>query len=349
MYETLVRSNCDGNLIPGAAEKWVTEDSGLTWTFTLRDSLHLWNGSRYTAGDFAQSWSATGVGSADSVDARTIRIRLTQRSAQPWALADPTLVLQAPAVGSYASGWPLGTGPYRPDSAMLVQALRLVPADSTMDLPVLEFWRPQATDPRDLLDHGADVMFTTDPSLIDYADKRGDRTTLPLPWHATYFLLYTPPLDSLPAVLAPLTDSIRGQDLRRALSRDAVREESRPASRGRATQGSCFDSAGACRAGPPLILYPLGDRTARDLAERLVALVPGRLHWSAVAAGDKRAAGGGIGLITSTPLNGVPSGNGSAIPLVDVRKHVILRRGSAPWVVDGDGTLRMPLPGTVPP
>jgi len=36
------------------------------------------------------------------------------------------------------------------------------------------------------------------------------------------------------------------------------------------------------------------------------------------------------------------------LPLVDTRAHAILRHGSPAWVVDGDGTLRMPLPGTIP-
>jgi len=350
MYETLVRINCEGALVPGAAEKWVTEDSGRTWTFTLRDSLRFWDGTRYTAADFVGAWSTSGgsaLGSADTLNDRTIRIRLTTPEILPWDLDRSSFSLVT--TRSSLAGWPLGTGPYRPDTTMMVQALRLLPVDSGLALPILEFWQLKNSDPRDLLDHGAEVMFTTDPSLIDYADKRGDRNSLPLPWNRTYFLLYLPPLDSLPPVLASLTDSVRGQELRRALSRDAVRAESRPASRGSARQGDCLGFAGPCHSGSPVILYPPGDRTAKDLAERLVALVPGRFHWSAVPMGDKRASRGGIGSITSTPLNAVPANAGSAIPLVDVRSHAILRRGSPAWVVDGDGVLRMPLPGTVPP
>ena len=349
MYETLVRVNCEGNLVPGAAEKWETADSGLSWTFTLRDSLRLWDGTRFTSADFARIWSTSGGSgsySLEVVDERTIRIRLPQRDKVPWALSESIYSLRT--IRDSIAGWPLGTGPYRPDSTTLLQVLRLLPADTCMALPVLVFWEASAADPRDLLDRGADVMFTTDPSLIDYADKRGDRNTLPLPWDATYFLVYTPPLDSLPPVLAPLTDSVAGQELRRALSRDAVRAESRPSSRGSVTQGVVEGFAIATRP-PNVIVYPAGDRTAKDLAERLVALVPGRFHWSAVPAGDKRAARGGIASIAAAPLNAAPIGRGSAIPLVDVRKHVILRRGSAAWVVDGDGVLRMPLPGTVAP
>lgn len=349
LFQTLVRVNCEGSLVAGAAEKWVTDDSGRHWAFTLRDDLRLWDGSKFTATDFVRGWSGfSGVDSVSAADDRTIRIRLSQSVAEPRLLGDPALALRAPFVGYYVTGWPIGTGQYRPDTTTLVTMTRLVPVDTAAALPILEFWHPMAGDQRDLLDRGADVLLTTDPSLIDYADKRGDRSSLPLPWDATYYLVSRVSIDSLPSLFASLADSIAGQELRRALSRDAVRAESRPSLRGSSLAARRIAAGGPAGRVPPLILYSPGDRTGKDLAERLVALVPGRFHWSAVPSDDKRAAHGSIGIVTSAPLNTVPAGDGSAIPLVDVRSHVILRRGSAAWVVDGDGTLRMPLPGTLP-
>jgi hypothetical protein len=367
MYETLVRVNCEGSVVPGAAEKWMTEDSGLTWIFTLRDSLRFWDGTRYTATDFAKTWSTSGgsaLGSVDPVDDRTFRIRLADRETLPWDLSESHFSLHS-TLDSIA-GWPLGTGPYRPDSTTLLQALSLVPADTTMALPVLEFWQLPAADPRDLLDRGADVMFTTDPSLIDYADKRGDRSSLPLPWSRTYSLILSQPAESLPASLAALVDSSRAAGFRASLARDAVRADSRASNVPTWTEergctivhtGSPVPSSVSKYRG--LLIYPLGDRTAQDLAARLVALVPRRLRWRAMGMGPKdlqqalEAAPGAAFVLPGSYPDGVSCQEllqpVIRLPLVDTRVHAVLRRGSPAWVVDGDGVLRMPLPGTIAP
>jgi hypothetical protein len=353
LYETLVRVDCEGNLVPGAATSWQTNDTGRSWIFALRDTLRTWDGQLLGAAEAVSAWVPDPrIDSVDTVDEHRIRIVLARPAADPRMLAGLRFALAGPRSHPPAPApsheWALGTGPYQPVSLAKDGTIRLVPVDSATHRPILEFWPGRGSDPRDLLERGVDLMLATDPALIDYASSRGDRTTLLLPWSRTYLLLMGSPLESLPPALAPLADSTRAPGFREALARDAVRADSRAASgQAATTRGFLRDHPSAQR----LILYEPGDRTAQDLAERLVALVPRQLHWRAVAVGDSRVNpnGGSAGIVISTKLGEPISLSGSQLPLVDTRAHAILRRGSPAWVVDGDGTLRMPLPGTIPP
>jgi peptide/nickel transport system substrate-binding protein len=57
VYDTLVMFDSEGRIVPGLAESWETSEDGLTWTFTLRDSVTFHNGDPLTAEDAAFSIS----------------------------------------------------------------------------------------------------------------------------------------------------------------------------------------------------------------------------------------------------------------------------------------------------
>jgi len=55
LFEGLVNQDGKGNIIPGVATKWQTNDNR-TWTFTLRDDAKWSDGTPVTAQDFVYSW-----------------------------------------------------------------------------------------------------------------------------------------------------------------------------------------------------------------------------------------------------------------------------------------------------
>ncbi|WP_202307738.1 peptide ABC transporter substrate-binding protein [Dryocola clanedunensis] len=55
LFEGLVNQNEKGELVPGVATKWQSNDNR-TWTFTLRDNARWSDGSALTAQDFVYSW-----------------------------------------------------------------------------------------------------------------------------------------------------------------------------------------------------------------------------------------------------------------------------------------------------
>jgi hypothetical protein len=362
MYETLVRIDCEGQLAPGAAERWQSTDSGKVWTFGLRHGMRYWDGTPYPLSDFFKRQTKvegydSPVEQVEVVDDSTIRVVLAELATVPRRLTDLDVLIERPT--AYLPPWslPVGTGPYHLDTGSPHDLIRLVPVDSASHLPVLEFWPSTGRDPRDLLDRGADLMVTTDPALLEYARSRGDRVTVALPWTRTYSLVLALPVESLPPALTPLIDSTRAPEFRVALARDAVRAESRAASGGTrsGTELSNVPCIAPTKAAPrDRIVYLLGDRTAQDLAERLVALVPRKYRWRAAGLTEREFATAlycrrDVGAVASRPLSAAGFLVGPELPLVDTRAHAILRKGSPAWVVDGDGTLRMPLPGTIPP
>jgi oligopeptide transport system substrate-binding protein len=56
LFEGLMNQDADGNLIPGAASGFSTNDDKTVYTFTLRKDAKWSDGQRVTAGDFVYSW-----------------------------------------------------------------------------------------------------------------------------------------------------------------------------------------------------------------------------------------------------------------------------------------------------
>jgi len=361
LYETLIRLDCTGQAKPGLADAWSASESGRRWTFTLRAGAAFSDGLTVTAADVIASWHGRdSVGSpameVSSESERVLVVRFRERTTTvPLVFADPELAVTRLVVGQ---DWPAGTGAYTADTSngrVIVSPLR------GGGLPVLALLRSSgAGDARDLLDAGVDVLLTDEPAALSYAAGRPGFTVTPLPWDRTYALLGV----GVPDISA---------SLRAGLARDAVRVAARP---GPASERFWWFASGACRDDPPpfagslppsssraTLVYADGDRPARDLAERLVALgmggaVPARaVGLPAADFAAALASGGSAQFVLSLPRAALDScrevrkllarapwlaAAGARIePLVETRRHVVVRRGAEAFSVDWDGTLRV--------
>jgi hypothetical protein len=228
---------------------------------------------------------------------------------------------------------------------------------------------PPGADVRDILEGREartlrpDVVVTRDPLVIDFARRSGGYLVEPLAWNTTYVL----------AVLAPDAAAVPNATERDAMARDAVIGDARGAVEPFPwlADGSCAQPPAPRMAAPtlppPVVAYSSGDPIARAIGERLVSLAgsrgsaawlpsalarPGATFRVAPVATDSivhvLTLGGAAAAVVavardpSTPCgtrDNTPVMRG-AIPLVDARPHVIVRRGSgAAFIVGVDGTL----------
>ena len=358
LYETLVRVDCDGRVWPALAAAWTAEEGGRRWTFVLRPDARFWDGEPVTAHDVVAAWAAHDtlaafapwagpvVQAAQVMSERVVAVTLRRPSRDvPRALAHPGLAVTKPSPGLR---WPIGTGRHWLDESR--GGVTAVPAFGE-PLPVLRFRSViGGGDARDAVDAGADVMLTDDAATVSYARSRGDLDAQPLPWERTYALL-------VPGGAWPRVD-------RDALARDAVRAEAR------AAQGLGGDEV-ACGAEPSAratparaagrarrIVYARADAIARDLANRLVALsdsavVAAGLSRDAFAAELRSGAAAAYVLPLSREsldfCGETEALNRRApwldvttiVPLVDVRRRLLVRSGLRGLTVDWDGAVRV--------
>jgi hypothetical protein len=301
LYEPLIRLDCTGAALPGLARSWhrdSTSDAGLArWTFVVRNDPRFGNGERVRALDVVSSWRASAdahsheptaalisaiASAAQAVDDSTLVVAGPDSMVTLRAFASPELAIARPA--GDARGWPDGTTSYHVDSVLFDSTPAVVARPSTAEEiglrsssaanPLLFQVEPDA-DARDILDAGTDLLITSSPSAIQYARTQGSRLSLPLPWSRIYTLVI-PSHDGSGITTNCASDDVR--PLRDALA-TAVHVESRGAN------GPCWWETGlggdTTRSRPPArshrIVYPLDDPTARELAERIVALAaPGR-------------------------------------------------------------------------
>ena len=184
-------------------------------------------------------------------------------------------------------------------------------------------------DARDAIDAGAPLLATDDVDLVAYAASRADLETTPLSWDRTY--LY----------LAPGG----GPALGGAAGPDAVRVDARPAEPPACDSMAAPGDSLTRAQSSPRIVYHAADRTARALAERVVAL-SGRAAVTAVGlpAADLDAAlqkGADLAYIVALPRSSYCDAltalsqriswlSGSVTPLIDTRAHAILPRAHRP-------------------
>ncbi|MGN6392683.1 MAG: hypothetical protein ACTHM9_10605, partial [Gemmatimonadales bacterium] len=312
-----LRRDCEGRVLPGLAVRWSTDTAGRFWTLTLDSSLASAPDSspRWTAGNVAAAWRAdsdaatalrsAGVTSLVPLDERRLVVGFTASSRTvPAVFADRALGVSLPGPSDLVDTEPVGG------------------------------------DLRDAVDRGADLIVTDDAGLLDYAARRPAVTIMPLPWDRTYVLVLPAASAALAAVVPADTASFRA-----GLARDAVRVEARPAAGGAMScAGSGAMSSGN---GSNLVAFSNDDRTARALAERLVALAhSAELQVRALPAGGLTRAlarGEAQGFVAASPSPATCAawpGGGTVMPLIETRRHAIVRRGAPLLVVDGDGVLR---------
>jgi hypothetical protein len=229
---------------------------------------------------------------------------------------------------------------------------------------------PNGSDLRDVLEgrlqHSGipqpDVVVSHDPDLLDFARRKAGYHVQSLPWSTTYVLV-TAGLHTTP--------NLPPDGEREAIARNAVTAETRGAMGpfGWLTDPACAYVLLSAPGVPlPIVAYLTGDATARQIAERLVSLstatsrpawLPGVVSrgtstgprvapmpfdsiFTALTTSRAAAAVVPIARDWTTPCGTrynvtVPHG---AIPLIDARHHIIVRRGSGAAVLVGaNGTL----------
>jgi len=355
LYESLIRVDCQGRPMPGLAATW-EQAPGDRWGFTLRDNARFWDGAPVTARDVLASWRLRDATLAASLTVTGDRTFTLPASGPFQRLADRALAVTKPAPGG---NWPIGTGRYwmtsgDPASPDVLVAQPMAPTRQ----PVVKIATVPASAARDALDGEAGVLITDDPAALEYARTLAGYVDVPLEWNRTYVLL------------APGRDKAVVGDLRLESLREAVRGDARPAewsgpgrfwftdlepcgvAAGRDTLGA----AGRRRR----VVYKQSDRSAADLAARLVGL--GALGRGAVAAGvpasafeSSLRAGGDAAYVLElrrrvydvcrAALELPPWSWAATIePLLDVRSHAVVRRGLPRMTLDWDGTLRLTPP-----
>ena len=278
LYDTLIRADCTGRLVPGLAASWRLDADGRTWMVTMREDARFSDGTSVTAASVRASWMRNRAGdqlrpqagrlveSVVAVDDRTLAIRLRSPGGEtPLPLAHTDLAVTK---GAADSTWPVGTRAAQiapvDEKPVLGEAVLTVVREN---LPSVRFL-VAPVDPRDLLDSGVDLLLTRDPAALRYAATLAHFQSLPLAWRRTYILLTPGRSRSSPSL---------SQEARQMLAVDAVRGEARGAP-GPFWWDMLSDCEVAAVAPPgqsspaPRIVYDAEDAAARDLAERLVGL-----------------------------------------------------------------------------
>jgi extracellular solute-binding protein (family 5) len=335
LYETPVRIDCEGHVLPALADSWVRDDGGRRWTLRLRADAQFWDGAPVTSRDLVFGRGGAGY-TLGAPETRVVTMMLARQSDDvPPVLGDAALAV---AKAAPDTSWPIGTGAYWATSATTT-AQEIRAHSSRGDTLVFRF--AASGDARDLLDAGVDLLVTRDRALRDYAATLKDVTVVALPWDRSYVY-------------------VTGQDGGTSFDglEQAVRAEAR-----RAEGDGWWRDLRACGLGQgsgpvaaPLgqrrILYARGDPTARELAGRLAALT--RATASARSRDDLSAAvaaGKDAGYVIALPRATVdpcraakdllPPWTATITALVDTRPTAIVRRGKARWSVDQDGTVHL--------
>jgi hypothetical protein len=355
LYETLVRADCRGRIVPGLAASWQLDAAGRAWTITLRDDARFSDGTPVTAADVRANWTREGsdelrpqvsrlVQEATPAGERTLSIALRSRRADaPLALAHPDLAIAKAVPGSL---WPLGTRSSRVAPGATAGAITI----ARDPLPAIRFVVSRG-DPRDLVDQGVDLLLTRDRAVLVYAGTLPQFQSVPLAWQRTHVLLTPGRFRSAPTL---------SDDQRQALAADAVRGEARgalPPYWWQATPDCDIAAAPVGTAMPPTprVVYDANDAVARDLAERLVGL---RIYQRAAALTGAALvtavrAGGDAGYVMAVDARPVDACRElqilrerarwldpeTIVPLVETRQRAVLRRGRGGVTVDWDGGL----------
>jgi hypothetical protein len=286
-----------------------------------------WGGDKALLWGVALSTAACTGALPPSLEAPVSETRCSLVEA-PTTTADPvTIVIDAVGITREACGLTLAARALRPwptSSSGPWTVLLTVTAEGVTAR------RLGSEEARDAIDAGRTLLATDDADLVAYAAARTDLEVAPLPWDRTYLSLRPDSATSLGDLVGP--DAVRA-DARHA---DPLTCDALPSGESR--------TATSPRSGR--VLYADGDHTARELAERVVALAPSR---DAIAAGVDSAGleislrrGDALAYIVSVPL--ASKCDALALlarrapwivsrmihPLVDTRAHAIVSRASQP-------------------
>lgn len=322
-YETLVKVDCQGNLLPGLAASWRTGSDGVE--FVLRKDARFWDGAPVLATDVKSSWRLTDSSLAErtTVDGDTL-IRISTGSGDALAaVLAPSAAITKPAPDH---GWPIGTG-----TRWLTNPT--TDADDAVLQPTTPGTAPRITfargtgDARDALESHADVVITRDRAALAFAATRPRFAILPMAWNEEYVLI------------APEGISADRNDLVAAVRADATPAENDgcPATTGRQAKLS----------GPRRVAYRRGDPTGEALAARLIgsgALGHGVFAVALSPVGwDRAVETGSEWAMIVRRAAGAPCAPswGRSTPLIAVRASVVLDKSLLPVRLGGDGAPRL--------
>jgi hypothetical protein len=278
---------------------------------TAEDVIASWRESAAAhTGSSSGAMIAAVAAGARALDSSTLAATIPQASASPRIFAAAELAVAQRPEGDQ---WPDGTTPYNVDSTAALRspsagARAVALRSSRTDAPSLLFRVAGPRDERDILDAGVDLLPTESPATTQYAATQPGRTVIPLPWSRTYALALPSRANAYRAAAAiarPDCDPRDTRGFRDALAA-AVHADARgaegpfwwagdggtPGAQPAAAASPCDTTtptavagdaahsvapAGRERVAARRIAYQRGDATARELAERIVALAaPGR-------------------------------------------------------------------------
>ena len=206
-YETLVAIDPAGRLRPALATSWQGDAAGRRWTFRLRRSVKLHDGSALQPSHVAAALQAVHADWRITPDADALAIEAGRDAPDlPWELADPMNAVAIKPV----SGASIGTGPFRVErvEAGLI-ALRAHEDywDSRPFLDAIEVRtnRPPADQLTDLEAARAD-MVTIQPTAARRVEQRGFR------------IESSRPLELFVLAFEPHVATAAGESIRRTLS-----------------------------------------------------------------------------------------------------------------------------------
>jgi hypothetical protein len=272
LYETLVKVDCHGVVQPGIAKSWKEASDG--WYFEIQEDAHFWDDTPVTAADIQTSFqmrqvgAGVGIVSVDIVDA-THAIIHGAKNVDIKLFAQPMLAITNGSISA-----PMGTGAWQvdPDSS---KGFAIHP--STGQGPTVRFVQSNRSQALDLVGSQADAMISDDPSVVEYARDRS-LAAMPLAWDQAYVFVSGSRYCALPETSPPGELPVALSD---ELARDAVSVDAR----GGSSILSAPRSVSFLRMGGSelprrvtmkelsrRIVYVSEDKTARGLAERLVAI-----------------------------------------------------------------------------
>lgn len=191
-YEALIEVAPDGSISPLLATDWSVDDSGLVYTFTLRDGVTFHNGQPLEADDVVYTFERLqsdgipyaklrfpALESVTALDDRTVQFTLNQldssfmlNMADPFSVANAILNREAGAAASPAVAM-VGTGPFRmveysPERELVLEAY---PDYWREGLPqadrlVIRYMPEQAAQVAALQAGEIDVMFPSPESFL---------------------------------------------------------------------------------------------------------------------------------------------------------------------------------------
>ncbi len=339
LYGTLTTLDCEGRLLPALAESWSYDARDRSWRFVVSEKAVFWYGTPVKAAHVIESWNRTcddatlraaGIDSAVAVDARILRIYVSDhRNEFPRILAEPPFAV---ALWPFDTVWPLGSGPYQLEPS---EQVRIAYMTETIDIrsspkaggPLIQFIQVSEGDVRDLMPEAADVIVSSAPDVIEYASEIPHLAVKPLPWEVTYVLLS-------PARLQEIRSGSSFEELPDDLLNELAVNAVRAPARGFRPPvwweilPECPLAADRMEAphlppdlspvpGVPRIVYDSGDPVARDLSERIIAVIMA----------DPSISPGSDAFSRVLPLEMLPAEDIAVVGMVEPDLSLSLRRG----------------------